>query len=156
MIEGIEIKKLSVRRDHRGFLFELLRGSEKIKADGQKAFGQVYVSACYPAVIKGKHMHKKQTDHLTIIKGNGFIHLHDARKGSRTNGEKAAIEAGEGNLVLVRIPPGVWHSIENVGTETLYFVNYVTCEYDPDSPDEHREEFDLKDRKMPTKPSAVG
>ena len=155
MIDGVEIKHLKILRDKRGFLFEILRGSEKIKADGKK-FGQVYMSACYPAVIKGKHMHKKQTDHLTIVSGNGIVHLHDLRDGSPTKGEKMAIEAGEKNLVLVKIPPEVWHSIENIGTETILFVNYVTTEFDPKNPDEYRSEFDLKDRRMPTEPSLIG
>ncbi|MFH1470914.1 MAG: dTDP-4-dehydrorhamnose 3,5-epimerase family protein, partial [Candidatus Micrarchaeota archaeon] len=144
MIEGVDIKKLTAHRDKRGFLFEILRGSDRIKADG-KGFGQVYMSACYPTVIKGKHMHKLQTDHLTVVRGNGVVHLHDTREGSKTKGEKMAVEAGENNLVLVKIPPEVWHSIENTGTETIYFVNYVTREYDPKQPDEYRSEFDLKD-----------
>jgi dTDP-4-dehydrorhamnose 3,5-epimerase len=155
LIDGVGIKELTIRSDKRGFLFEILRGSDKIKADGS-GFGQFYVSACYPAVIKGKHMHKKQTDHLTVIKGRGFIHLHDTRGKSPTKGEKMSIEAGEGNLVLVKIPPEVWHSIENVGTETMYFVNYVTREYDSKSPDEYRSEFDIADKKMKTEPSTIG
>ncbi|MFH0817893.1 MAG: dTDP-4-dehydrorhamnose 3,5-epimerase family protein [Candidatus Micrarchaeota archaeon] len=155
MIHGVELKKLTAHRDARGFLFEILRGSDKIKADGQK-FGQVYMSACYPSVIKGKHMHKQQTDHLTIVSGNGVIHLHDTRESSPTKGEKMAVDAGEKNLVLVKIPPEVWHSIENTGTQTILFLNYVTREYNSKEPDEFRSEFDLKDKRMPTEPNSVG
>lgn len=156
MINGVEIKELKVHKDKRGFLFEILRGTDRIKSDGPKAFGQFYVSTCYPAVIKGKHLHKKQTDHLTVIKGKGVIHIEDGRDGSPSKGEKMAVEVGEENMRMVRIPPGLWHSTENIGTETLYFINYVTHEYDPKNPDEFRGEFDLKDKKMPTEPSAIG
>lgn len=156
MIDGVKIKELRVHKDKRGFLFEVLRGSDSMKADGPKAFGQFYVSACYPAVIKGKHLHKKQTDHMTVIKGKAVIHIEDQREGSPTKGEKMAVEVGEENLKLVRIPPNVWHSAENIGTETVYFINYVTREYDGKEPDEYRAPFDPKDRKMPTEPSAIG
>ena len=156
MIDGVEIKELKIHKDERGFLFEILRGSDSIKSDGPKAFGQYYLSACYPKVIKGKHMHKKQTDHLTVILGKGVVHVEDTREGSPTRGEKMAIEVSGENPKLVRIPREVWHSTENTGTETMYFINYVTREYDEDEPDEYRAEFDLKDKRMPTEPVAVG
>jgi dTDP-4-dehydrorhamnose 3,5-epimerase len=155
-IEGIQIKKLVVRKDNRGFLMEILRGSDKEKVDGPNKFGQFYLSTVYPAVIKGKHLHKLQTDHLTVISGHGVIHLHDERDGSPTRGRKMAVECGEENPKMVVIPPGIWHSTENVGTEVCFFINYVTHEYNHQAPDEYRGEFDLSDKKMPWKPSAIG
>jgi len=156
MIDGVEIKELVVHRDSRGFLMEILRGSDSIKADGPKAFGQYYLSTVYPGVIKGRHLHKLQTDHLCVIKGRGAIHLHDEREGSPTKGQKDVILVGEDNWKLVKIPPGVWHSTENIGTEVCYFINYVTREYDRMKPDEYRSQFDENDRKMPWKPLAMG
>ncbi|MDO8339053.1 MAG: dTDP-4-dehydrorhamnose 3,5-epimerase family protein [Candidatus Burarchaeum sp.] len=152
MIEGVEVKELKMIKDNRGFLMEILRGSDKMKADGQKAFGQMYISTAYPAVIKGKHLHKLQTDHLTVIKGRAAIHVEDARENSPTKGKKEVILVGEDNWKLVKIPPGIWHSTENVGTEVCYFINYVTREYDHKEPDEYRGQFDEADRKMPWKP----
>ena len=156
MIDGIKIKELAQRMDNRGFLMEILRGTDSIKADGRQAFGQVYMSAVYPAVIKGKHLHRKQTDHLCVIHGSAVLHLEDARDGSKTLGKKEAIPMGEGNWKTVVIPPGIWHSFENVGTETCLFINYCTHEYDPKNPDEHRGEFDIRDRKMKTDVSVMG
>ncbi len=156
MIDGVEIKELKVHRDKRGFLFEILRGTDPIKSDGPGHFGQFYVSACYPAVIKGKHLHKEQTDHMTVIKGKAVIHIEDQRENSPTKGEKMAIDVGDDNHKLVKIPPNVWHSAENIGTETVYFINYVTKEYNPKKPDEYRGEFDLEDKRMPTDPNTIG
>lgn len=156
MIEGVKIKELVQHRDNRGYLMELLRGSDKEKADGKNAFGQVYLSTLYPAVIKGKHLHKLQTDHMAVIKGSAALHLEDAREGSPTFGKKEVVLMGEGSWKLVVIPPGIWHSFENIGTDVCFFINYVTHEYDPKNPDEHRGVFDLKEKRMKTEVSAVG
>ena len=63
---------------------------------------------------------------------------------------------GEEAWKLVAVPPGVWHSFENVGTEICLFINYATNEYNAKQPDEYRGEFDLKDKKMKTDVSVVG
>ena len=156
MIEGVKIKGLLQHCDKRGYLMEILRGSDPEKADGSSAFGQYYLSAIYPAVIKGKHRHKLQTDHLCVIKGKAVLHLEDEREGSITFGKKETIEMGEGAWKLVVVPPGIWHSFENVGTDICLFINYVTREYDAKQPDEYRGEFDMKDKKMKTEVSTVG
>ena len=156
MIDGVKIKELVQHRDKRGYLMEILRGSDPIKTDGRGAFGQYYLSAIYPAVIKGKHMHKLQTDHLCVIKGAAVLHLEDGRAGSKTFGKKDAIRIGEEAWKLVAVPPGVWHSFENVGTEICLFINYTTTEYNAKQPDEYRGEFDLKDKMMKTDVSVVG
>ena len=156
MIEGVKIKGLLQRCDKRGYLMEILRGSDPEKADGKAAFGQYYLSAIYPAVIKGKHRHKLQTDHLCVIKGAAVLHLEDEREGSITFGKKETVEMGDGNWKLVVVPPGIWHSFENVGTDICLFINYVTKEYDAKQPDEFRGEFDMKDKKMKTEVSTVG
>ena len=156
MIEGVSLKELKVHRDNRGFLMEILRGSDGVKADGGKAFGQYYLMTVYPAVIKGKHFHKLQTDHMCCIRGNAVLHLEDGREGSSTKGVKEKIAFGEGNWKLVRIPPGVWHSVENAGSELVYIINYVTREYAADSPDEYRSQFDKSDKTMEWEPSVMG
>jgi len=155
-IEGVVVKKLIVHRDNRGFLMEILRGSDACKVGGSGHFGQVYMSTVYPAVIKGRHLHKLQTDHLCVIKGRAAVHLEDAREGSPTFGKKEVVMMGEDDWKLIVIPPNIWHSTENVGTEVCYFINYVTHEYNHKQPDEYRSAFDEADKKMPTKVSAIG
>ncbi|GAH80031.1 unnamed protein product, partial [marine sediment metagenome] len=65
MIEGVIVKKLRVMPDERGFLIELLRSDE----EAFKEFGQVYLTTCYPGVVKGWHYHKKQMDNFICVKG---------------------------------------------------------------------------------------
>jgi dTDP-4-dehydrorhamnose 3,5-epimerase len=156
MFNGVEVKELKPLTDNRGFLMEILRGSDKIKEGGSAAFGQYYLMTVNPGVIKGKHFHKLQIDHMTAIKGHAVLHLEDGREGSPTKGQKEKIVFGEGAWKLVKIPPGVWHSVENTGTDVVYIINYVTREYDHKDPDEYRAEFDIDDRTTLWKPSVTG
>lgn len=155
-IAGVEVKALTMLFDNRGFLMEILRGSDPIKQDGSASFGQYYLMAVYPAVIKGKHFHKLQYDHMCCIRGRAALHLQDARPESPTRGMRQVIVFGEGDWKLVKIPPGVWHSAENTGSEVALIVNYVTREYDRGQPDEYRDHFDKSEKLMPWEPSAVG
>lgn len=65
MIEGVKIKRLKVIPDARGRLMEILRSDDELFVK----FGQVYMTAAYPGVVKGWHYHKKQTDNFAVIKG---------------------------------------------------------------------------------------
>ena len=62
MIEGVTTKRLRLLVDERGWLMEILRNDW----DVFDRFGQVYVTAAYPNVVKAWHMHKKQTDHVVL------------------------------------------------------------------------------------------
>jgi len=64
MIEGVTTKQLRQVADERGWLTEVLRSDWP----EFKQFGQVYVTAGYPQVVKAWHMHKKQVDNITCIK----------------------------------------------------------------------------------------
>jgi len=156
MIDGVEVKELKKHCDNRGFLMEILRGSDKVKADGATAFGQYYLGAVYPGVVKGKHRHFRQDDHICVITGNAAIHLEDGREGMG-KGRKEAIMVGEEHgWKLIKIPRGIWHSVENVGTETCLLINYATGEYDPKNVDEERGQFDIAGKKMPWAPLITG
>ena len=54
-IEGVKTKPLRLIPDERGWLMEILRADE---ADLFTKFGQVYISATYPGVVKAWHYHK--------------------------------------------------------------------------------------------------
>lgn len=145
MIDGVIIKKLKVIKDERGFLMEMLRDDD----DFFQKFGQVYLTVCYPGIVKAWHYHRKQNDNFTIIKGKGRIGLYDGREGSKTKGEVMEIIAGEENRVLVHIPQGVMHGFENMGNEPCYLINCVTEHYNYDNPDEER--IDPFDNSIPFK-----
>ncbi|MBD3286027.1 dTDP-4-dehydrorhamnose 3,5-epimerase [candidate division WOR-3 bacterium] len=133
-IEGVEIKKLRVIPDERGWLMEILRSDDTFFAK----FGQVYLSAVYPGVVKGWHYHKVQQDNLCVVKGMAKLVLYDSRETSSTTGKIMELFIGEKNPVLVSIPTGVLHGMKGVGTEPALFVNVPSEPYDYDKPDEYR------------------
>jgi dTDP-4-dehydrorhamnose 3,5-epimerase len=134
MIEGVITKPLKTVTDERGWLTEVLRSDW----EHFKKFGQVYVTAAYPQVVKAWHMHKKQTDNMACIKGMVKLVLYDGRKNSKTKGETNELAIGEKNLVLVHIPPEVWHGFKTISEDYALILNVPTELYDYEKPDEHR------------------
>ena len=103
-----------------------------------RRFGQVYVSTCYPGVVKAWHAHQRQTDFFCVVKGNAKIGLWDRREGSPTAGQTMSVVIGDHNPCLVVIPPGVWHGQMAVGTEMAVLLNVPTEHYSREEPDELR------------------
>jgi len=136
VIDGVVIKPLTRHVDERGYVMEILRDDD---AEFTK-FGQVYISTCYPGVVKAWHAHRRQTDCFCVVKGNAKIGLWDRRPDSPTRGETMAVVIGEFNPCLVVIPPGVWHGQMALGTEMSILVNIPTEHYDHRDPDELRED----------------
>lgn len=143
MIEGVVIKKLNVIPDERGYLMEILRDDD----DFYEKFGQAYITAVYPGVVKGWHFHKKQVDHFCVVKGMVKVVLYDGREGSPTHGEVNEFFMGEKNPIVLRIPTHVLHGMKGVGVETGILLNIPTEHYRYDDPDEFR--VDPHDNDVP-------
>ena len=60
-IDGVKTKPLRVIPDDRGWLMEVLRADE---SELFTKFGQVYISATYPGVVKAWHFHHEQVDNF--------------------------------------------------------------------------------------------
>src|SRR5512147_213073 len=99
LIDGVRVKPLRVVADERGYLFEMLRNDDPFF----QKFGQSYVTAVYPGVIKAWHFHRKQTDHFVCVHGMIKVALYDDREGSPTRGEVNEFFLGERNLILLVI-----------------------------------------------------
>ncbi len=139
MIDGVVIKSLRVIPDDRGYLMEVLRDDDEIFA----GFGQVYVTSCYPGIVKAWHAHQRQVDNICCLQGVAKLGLFDGREDSPTGGQTQSIILGHLNPVLVQIPPLVWHGFTPVSSETILMLNIPTQHYVYDDPDElRREPFD--------------
>jgi dTDP-4-dehydrorhamnose 3,5-epimerase len=134
MIDGVVVKKLNRLVDERGYLMEILRNDEELF----DKFGQAYVSACFPGIIKAWHCHQVQYDHFCCLSGNLKVGLFDEREDSPTKGQTQTIVIGVLNPCLVRIPPLVWHGFMAVGDETAVVLNLPTEHYNYEKPDELR------------------
>lgn len=134
MIDGVKTKKLKVIPDERGRLMEILRSDEEL----YEKFGQIYVTAAYPGVVKAWHYHREQTDHLICISGMMKIVLYDAREGSPTFGEVNEFFCGIHNPLLVKVPKGIYHGFKCISETEALVINIPDQVYNYNSPDEFR------------------
>lgn len=134
-IHGVKTKHLRVIPDERGWLMEILRADD---ADLFKKFGQVYVSATYPGVVKAWHYHQRQIDNFACVAGMIKLVLVDTRKGSPTEGAVNEFFLGTQNPLLVQVPTLVYHGWKCVSTETAVVVNVPSEPYHYADPDELR------------------
>jgi dTDP-4-dehydrorhamnose 3,5-epimerase len=134
MIEDVITKPLKQVADERGWLIEIMRSDW----EHFQKFGQVYITAAYPQVVKAWHMHKKQTDNITCIKGMMKLVLYDDREKSKTKKEISEFIIGERNPTLVKIPPEVWHGFKTITGEYAIVLNVPTELYNYSKPDEYR------------------
>ena len=135
LIDGVKTKRLRLIPDERGWLMEILRCDDP---EFFTKFGQVYVSATYPDVVKAWHYHKHQVDNFTCITGMVKLVLVDTREGSTTNGAVNEFFLGSHNPMLVQVPNLVYHGWKCIGTALSTVVNVPTELYCHDDPDEFR------------------
>jgi len=64
--------------------------------------------------------------------------LYDGREDSPTAGKMNELFFDDHNRSLLRIPSGVWHAVQNVGTTDSVMINHPTRPYDYDHPDKTR------------------
>lgn len=124
-LDKLEVIKLEIKKDDRGWLTEILRG-EKIT----KPFGQIFLSVAKPNITKGNHYHKRKTEWFCVIKGKANLILKDID----TN-ETKEIPLNEEEPTLVLIPPKVSHKIINLGETDLYLLAYVDETFNKEDPD---------------------
>ncbi len=134
-IDGVKVKPLSAIADDRGWLMEILRADE---TDLFTKFGQVYISATYPGVVKAWHFHRQQTDNFICLTGMVKLVLVDTRDGSTTKGAINEFFLGVENRLLVQVPALVYHGWKCISAETATVLNLPTEPYQYDQPDEYR------------------
>lgn len=134
-IEGVKVKPLRTIPDERGWLIEILRADE---TEFFAKFGQAYVSATYPGVVKAWHYHRHQTDNFACLAGMIKLVLVDTRDGSSTKGAVNEFFLGTEQRILVQIPPLVYHGWKCISTEMSLVLNLPTEPYHHAEPDEYR------------------
>jgi dTDP-4-dehydrorhamnose 3,5-epimerase len=144
-IDGVLIRELQKNTDTRGWLIELFRKDE---VDPDIMPVMAYISMTKPGVIRGPHEHKEQTDHICFFGPSVFkIQLWDNRENSPTSGKSQIIEAGEKNLLVISIPPGVVHAYKNVGVRDGLVFNAPNRLYAGEGRNEEVDEIRYEDKK---------
>ncbi|HYK42077.1 MAG TPA: dTDP-4-dehydrorhamnose 3,5-epimerase family protein [Thermoanaerobaculia bacterium] len=150
-IDGVRTLKLSRFTDDRGFFLEIFRtGADHPEA---RALADFFGGAPAPAQmnfsvvnaeghIKGLHYHLRQDDIWFFPPpSKAKIVLYDIRKSSPTFGQTQTLVAGDGQDLLVRIPPGVAHGYRPL-TNPCALLYLVTETFNPADPDEFRVAWD--------------
>lgn len=143
LIHGVRTKPLKVIPDERGRLMEILRADDDLFIK----FGQAYVTAAYPGVVKAWHYHRHQIDHFMVLKGMMKVVLYDARPESPTHNTINEFFMGDHNPLLLQIPNLVYHGFKCIGETEALVLNLPTEVYNYDDPDEYR--VDPHDNDIP-------
>ena len=133
-IAGVRTKALRLVPDERGWLLEILRGDDDLFTK----FGQVYVSATYPGVVKAWHYHERQVDNFACVAGMVKLVLFDTREDSPTRGAVNEFFVGTHNPLLVQVPNLVYHGWKCISLEPALVVNVPNEPYNRERPDELR------------------
>lgn len=132
LIEGVKLRPAITHPDERGTLTEIY----DLRWDfDDEPLVFVYQVTIRPGQHKGWVMHKRHADRSFFSFGAIRVALYDEREGSPTKGMINELVLGEERRALLRIPPGVWHSLKNVGHEDALFINCPTEAYRHDDPD---------------------
>jgi dTDP-4-dehydrorhamnose 3,5-epimerase len=123
-IRGVRVGRITRNEDARGSFRELWRSSGS--ADVRIVQANASVSA--EGVLRGLHVHQRQTDHWVISRGRAFVALVDIRPVLASDGPPvvATIEMRSDDWCV--IPPGVAHGF--LALEELELLYLVTNEYD--------------------------
>ena len=133
-IHGVKTKALKLVPDERGWLLEILRADDELFTK----FGQVYLSATYPGVVKAWHYHRVQVDNFVCVAGMVKLVLVDTRPESPTNGAINEFFVGTQNPTLVQVPNLVYHGWKCISTDVAMVVNVPSEPYRYAEPDEYR------------------
>ena len=113
--------ELDRKSDSRGSLAEVLKAP---------CFGQVCISRTAPGVTRGNHYHHTKCEKFMVVEGEAVVRLRDIRGGSVL---EYAVSGNE--FIVIDIPPGYTHSIENVGEGDMVTLFWVDELFEPASPD---------------------
>jgi dTDP-4-dehydrorhamnose 3,5-epimerase len=139
-IAGVEIARLALHPDDRGYFLEVERLGQGLARAFPPESTQVSAALSYPGAIKAFHYHLRQTDCWTPAKGLFQVALVDLRLGSPTFGKRNTMYVGPLRSWQILIPPGVGHGYKVVGEESGLLIYMTDRFYDPS--DEGRIAFD--------------
>ncbi len=126
-MEGLIVERLTKKSDHRGWLFEALRGDW---LGPKKEFGQVHVSVALPGKVRGNHFHTRKAEWFFVTSGSAQLLLKN-----KTTGETKEIFLSEKDPKSICIPPGTIHAIKNIGPDQMVLIVYSYEPFDPNDPD---------------------
>lgn len=135
LIAGVRVKEVRNVVARNGVTTEIYRTDWGV---GQGAVDQIIQVSLRGGALSAWHCHRQQTDHIFVTRGAIKLVLFDDRDGSPTRGKVDEFHLDLARPMLVVIPPGIWHGLQNLAAETGTFVNIFDRAYRYDDPDEWR------------------
>ncbi len=134
-IDGVAITEIRhVPRDH-GVITEMYRSEWDPTS---LPVLQSYQSRLYPGAIGAWSCHQRSIDRLFVNSGHIKAVLFDGREGSPTEGAINEVHLGDRRPALVILPTGIWHGLQNLGTDDALVINFPTLPYEYEDPDHWR------------------
>ena len=134
-IDGVMIREVKhVPRDH-GVITEMYRTEWD---PTNLPVVHSYQSRLFPGAIGAWSCHEKSVDRLFVNQGHVKLVLFDGRKESLTFGHVNEVHCGDVRPMFVVLPTGVWHGLQNLGTNDALMINFPTSAYDYRNPDHFR------------------
>lgn len=113
--------ELKMNTDDRGSFTEFIRTPER---------GQVSVNISKPGITKGNHWHHTKTEKFLVVSGKGVIRFR------KIDSEEVIEYVVSGDkMVVIDIPTGYTHNIENLGATDLVTIMWANEPFDPEKPD---------------------
>ncbi|MHA6286998.1 dTDP-4-dehydrorhamnose 3,5-epimerase family protein [Maricaulis sp. CAU 1757] len=91
-----------------------------------------------PRKVSAWHCHEHQVDHFSVINGQFRVVLFDGRPDSPTKGTVEQVRLSDLRPLVLVVPPGVWHGVENLCHTDGLAINFFDRPYDYENPDEWR------------------
>jgi dTDP-4-dehydrorhamnose 3,5-epimerase len=135
LIDGVAVRHATTHADERGDLCEIW---DERWGFTPQTVPYVYFVELRPGSVRGWIVHLEQDDRLFIASGSIKVALYDAREDSVSVGLVNTFFFGTHDRALVRIPPGVFHAVKNVGHTDAVFVNLPSRPYLHEDPDKYR------------------
>jgi dTDP-4-dehydrorhamnose 3,5-epimerase len=135
LIDGVTIKEVRHVTKDNGYVTEIWRADWGLPG---APIAQVFQASIEAGGISAWHVHQHATDRLFANHGFLKIVLYDARTGSPSWGRVNVLRCGITRPLLVTVPPGVWHGVQNLGSTFALLLNLPDRAYQYESPDHWR------------------
>jgi dTDP-4-dehydrorhamnose 3,5-epimerase-like enzyme len=137
-LPGVTIRDLTINRDPRGTLTELLRADWPDVFGDALPFAQAYTSTTAPGVARDEdqwHVHRQQTDRFYCLAGRMVVAIADPRPESPMRGQMMLVELAASpdapSPLVVTIPPGTLHGFVVTSDTPAMLANFPNRLYDP-------------------------